>query len=104
MGIPHTSRSRRDDEHDGADYHFISRVQFEQDILARKFVEHGEYEKAYYGTSLDAIRTVVSSEKICVLNLHPPSLQQLKRWKTENLEQVDDDELEEIIERAREME
>lgn len=122
--IPHTSRPRRDEEHDGADYHFISRIQFEQDILARKFVEHGEYEKAYYGTSLDAIRSVVNSEKICVLNLHPqslrilknsdlmpyvvfvapPSLQQLKRWKTDNLEQVDDDELEEIIERAREME
>ncbi len=43
----------------------------EQDILARKFVEHGEYEKAYYGTSIQAIRAVVSSEKICVLNLHP---------------------------------
>ena len=80
---------------DGADYHFISRLQFEQDILARfniiiviiaintasitstiiitirKFVEHGEYEKAYYGTSLGAIRSVVNSEKICVLNLHP---------------------------------
>ena len=122
--IPHTSRTRRDDELDGADYHFITRLQFEQDILARKFVEHGEYEKAYYGTSLEAIRSVVNSEKICVLNLHPqslrilkssdlmpyvvfvapPSLQQLKRWKMENLEQVDDDELEEIIERAREME
>merc|ERR1719427_1283107 len=122
--IPHTSRTRRDDELDGADYHFISRLQFEQDILARKFVEHGEYEKAYYGTSLEAIRSVVNSEKICVLNLHPqslrilkssdlmpyvvfvapPSIQQLKRWKMENLEQVDDDELEEIIERAREME
>ena len=25
------------------------RLQFEQDILSRKFVEHGEYEKAYYG-------------------------------------------------------
>jgi len=122
--IPHTSRTRRDDEGDGADYHFITRLQFEQDILARKFVEHGEYEKAYYGTSLEAIRSVVNLEKICVLNLHPqslkilkssdlmpyvvfvapPSLQQLKRWKMENLEQVDDDELEEIIERAREME
>jgi len=122
--IPHTSRTRREEEQDGADYHFISRLQFEQDILARKFVEHGEYEKAYYGTSLGAIRSVVNSEKICVLNLHPqslkilkssdlmpyvvfvapPSLQQLKRWKMDNLEQVDDDELEEIIERAREME
>jgi len=122
--IPHTSRTRREDEADGADYHFISRLQFEQDILARKFVEHGEYEKAYYGTSIQAIRAVVSSEKICVLNLHPqslrilknsdlmpyvvfvapPSLVQLKRWKVNNLEQVDDEELEEIIKRAREME
>lgn len=40
---------RRDGEVPGQDYHFISRVQFEGDILARKFVEHGEYEKAYYG-------------------------------------------------------
>ena len=40
-------------------------------ISIRKFVEHGEYEKAYYGTSLGAIRSVVNSEKICVLNLHP---------------------------------
>merc|ERR1719187_650018 len=122
--IPHTSRTRRDDELDGADYHFITRLQFEQDILARKFVEHGEYEKAYYGTSLEAIRSVVNSEKICVLNLHPqslrilkssdlmpyvvfvapPSLHQLKRWKMENMESVNDAELEDIIERAREME
>jgi guanylate kinase len=28
--IPHTSRTRREDEADGADYHFISRLQFEQ--------------------------------------------------------------------------
>jgi len=122
--IPHTSRVRRDDETDGQDYHFITRLQFEQDILSRKFVEHGEYEKAYYGTSLEAIRAVVNLEKICVLNLHPqslrilknsdlmpyvvfvapPSLVQLKRWKMENLEQVDDEELEDIIKRAREME
>lgn len=40
---------RRDGEVLGKDYHFISRQQFEGDILARKFVEHGEYEKAYYG-------------------------------------------------------
>lgn len=33
----------------GVDYHFITRQAFEADILARRFVEHGEYEKAYYG-------------------------------------------------------
>lgn len=40
---------RREGEVLGKDYHFISRQQFEADILGRKFVEHGEYEKAYYG-------------------------------------------------------
>ena len=34
-----------------------------------RFVEHGEYDKQYYGTSLDAVRTVINSGKICVLNL-----------------------------------
>lgn len=66
-----TSRAKRDAEVDGSDYHFITRAQFEADIAAGKFVEHGEYEKNYYGTSLDAIRAVVNSGKICVLNLHP---------------------------------
>ena len=76
--FPDTSRPRRADEVDSQDYHFISRLTFEQDILARKFVEHGEYEKSYYGTSLEAIRSVVTQERICVLNLHPQSLRILK--------------------------
>ncbi|KAG0711456.1 MAGUK p55 subfamily member 5 [Chionoecetes opilio] len=122
--IPHTSRSRRDTESDGQDYHFISRTQFESDILARKFVEHGEYEKAYYGTSIAAIRAVVNSGKICVLNLHPlslkilkssdlkpfvvfvapPSLEKLRQKKQRLGEPVKDEELKETIEKAREME
>jgi len=44
-----TSRARREGEVPGVDYHFITRQAFEADILARRFVEHGEYEKAYYG-------------------------------------------------------
>lgn len=44
-----TSRPQREGEVPGQDYHFITRAQFEADILGRKFVEHGEYEKAYYG-------------------------------------------------------
>lgn len=63
---------------DGQDYFFISRAQFEEDILQRKFVEHGEFEKAYYGTSLQSIRAIVNAGKICVLNLHALSLKILK--------------------------
>jgi guanylate kinase len=46
-------------------------------ILGR-FVEHGEYERNYYGTSLSAIETVVQSGKICVLNLHVHSIPLLR--------------------------
>ena len=66
-----TSRPRKETENDGKDYHFVPRHVFEQDIAEHKFVEYGEYEKALYGTSLEAIRQVVSSGKICVLNLYP---------------------------------
>ncbi|XP_028967512.1 MAGUK p55 subfamily member 5 [Galendromus occidentalis] len=122
--IPHTSRPRKDSEADGADYHFISRAQFENDILNGRFVEHGEYEKNYYGTSLQAIRAIVHSGQICVLNLHPESLKILKRSdlkpyiifiappSLEKLRQnrvkvgasVKTEELKEIIEKARDIE
>lgn len=72
--IPHTSRTRENGEIDGSDYHFISRTQFETEAANGKFLEHGEYDKQFYGTSLDSIRTVVNSGKICVLNLQPTSL------------------------------
>ncbi|XP_058454998.1 protein PALS1 isoform X4 [Malaya genurostris] len=122
--IPHTSRPQREGEIPGQDYHFISRQQFESDILARKFVEHGEYEKAYYGTSLEAIRAVVASGKICVLNLHPqslkllrssdlkpytvlvapPSLEKLRQKRIRTGEPYKEEELKEIIATARDME
>ncbi|XP_066258082.1 protein PALS1 isoform X1 [Euwallacea similis] len=122
--IPHTSRARKDNEIDGQDYHFITRAQFEADILSRKFVEHGEYEKAYYGTSIDAIRSVVNSGKICVLNLHPqslkilrtsdlkpyvvfvapPNLENLKIKKDRLGESYKEEDLVDIIDKAREME
>ncbi|KAG8191323.1 hypothetical protein JTE90_006072 [Oedothorax gibbosus] len=120
--VPHTSRPKKDSEVNGVDYFFISRVQFEADIAAGKFVEHGEYQKSYYGTSLEAIRSVIRSGKTCVLNLHPqslhilkksdllpyvvfvapPSLDKLRANCLRNGEpNVRDSELREIIERAR---
>ncbi|XP_067941290.1 protein PALS1-like [Watersipora subatra] len=76
--IPHTSRMRREDEEDGKDYYFTAKHLFEADIRANKFVEHGHFQKDFYGTSLESIRQVVNSGKICVLNLHPQAIKSLR--------------------------
>lgn len=122
--VPHTSRPKKPEEIDGKDYHFASREIFERDINSNKFIEYGEFEKNLYGTSLDSVQTVVESGRICVLNLHPESLRILKQSdlkpyvvfvRPSNLEtlrqnlssqeiNLQDNQLKDIIEKAREME
>lgn len=48
-----------------------SRQMFRESVIVNRLTD-------YPGTSLEAIRTVVSSGKICVLNLHPQSLKLLR--------------------------
>ena len=67
--IADTSRPPRNGEIDGKDYHFISQSAFQSDINSHKFVEYGQFEGEYYGTSIDSIKAVTNS-KACVLNLH----------------------------------
>ncbi|OBS73803.1 hypothetical protein A6R68_15660, partial [Neotoma lepida] len=51
---------------------------FEADIAAGKFIEHGEFEKNLYGTSIDSVRQVINSGKICLLSLRTQSLKTLR--------------------------
>uniref|UniRef100_A0A671KXA9 Protein PALS1 n=1 Tax=Sinocyclocheilus anshuiensis TaxID=1608454 RepID=A0A671KXA9_9TELE len=67
--VPHTTRSRRDNEVNSRDYHFVSRQAFEMDSAAGKFIESGEFEKNLYGTSTDSVRQVINTGKICLLSL-----------------------------------
>jgi len=61
----------RSPEVNGQDYYFVTRAEFEADIADGRLVEYGEYEKHLFGTSMQAIRQVVNSGKICILNFHP---------------------------------
>lgn len=36
-----------------------------------RFVEHGEYRGNYYGTSLESVRSVLSKNKVCLLDVQP---------------------------------
>eukprot|EP00794_Sanderia_malayensis_P020603 gene20603-22636_t len=127
--IPHTSRPPKLGEMNGKDYFFISQDDFQRDIADHKFVEYGQYEGFYYGTSIEAIQKVINNGKVCVLNLHCqalpvlknsdlrpyvvfitlPSFDQLRKLRQSSGEPfnpnvtVKDDDLVDLIERAREM-
>lgn len=36
-----------------------------------RFVEYGEYKGNYYGTSLDSVRSILSKNKVCLLDVQP---------------------------------
>ncbi|XP_045066450.1 MAGUK p55 subfamily member 7 isoform X1 [Coregonus clupeaformis] len=76
--VPHTSRPKRNQENDGVEYHFISKNIFETDIHNNKFIEHGEYKGNYYGTSLDSVRSVLSKNKVCLLDVQPHTIKHLR--------------------------
>ncbi|XP_068195425.1 protein PALS1-like [Antennarius striatus] len=122
--VPHTTRSRRDGELGGRDYHFVSRQTFEAELAAGKLIESGEFEKNLYGTSTDSVRQVINTGKICVLCLHtqalkvlrssdlkpyiifiaPPSQERLRALLAKDNKSPKPEELRDIIEKAREME
>ncbi|XP_018588951.1 protein PALS1 [Scleropages formosus] len=122
--VPHTTRSRREGELNGRDYHFVSRQAFEADVAAGKFIELGEFEKNLYGTSIDSVRQLINTGKICVLCVHtqslkvlrcsdlkpyiifiaPPSQERLRALLAKENKNPKPEELRDIIEKAREME
>lgn len=57
--FPDTTRSKREYEVDGRDYHFVaSREQMEKDIQNHLFIEAGQYNDNLYGTSVASVREV----------------------------------------------
>lgn len=40
-------------------------------IALRRFLEYGEYKGNLYGTSIEAVKDVLSSGKICLVDIEP---------------------------------
>ncbi|CAH8587023.1 unnamed protein product [Dicrocoelium dendriticum] len=69
FSVSHTTRPIRLGEVDGKDYHFVSMAQMMQDISEGKFLEHAEFAGNMYGTSRAAVKQVMDSGRICVLDV-----------------------------------
>lgn len=74
-----TTRSKRDYEVDGRDYHFVaSREQMERDIQNHLFIEAGQYNDNLYGTSVASVREVAEKGKHCILDVSGNAIKRLQ--------------------------
>jgi guanylate kinase len=76
-----TTRQPRAGESNCKDYHFVTRPQFEADIVAGKFIEHAVFGGNMYGTSIAAVEQVSKGPhpKICILDIDRQGVQSVKR-------------------------
>ncbi|XP_056870827.1 MAGUK p55 subfamily member 3 isoform X2 [Takifugu flavidus] len=78
VAVPHTTRPKKPHEKEGVEYHFVTKQQFDADVLNNKFIEHGEYKENQYGTSIEAIRSVQAKNKMCIVDVQPEALKRLR--------------------------
>lgn len=64
-----TSRSPRNNEQEGVQYHFITKEQFEEKIKKGEFYEYDIHHENYYGTSKKLLNEKISSGKIIVKDI-----------------------------------
>ncbi|KAI6065001.1 MAGUK p55 subfamily member 4 isoform X2 [Aix galericulata] len=70
-----TTRVQKSYEMNGREYHYVSKETFENMVYSHRMLEYGEYKGYLYGTSVDAVRTVLDEGKICVIDLEPQGIQ-----------------------------
>eukprot|EP00002_Diphylleia_rotans_P003667 TRINITY_DN12559_c0_g1_i1.p1 TRINITY_DN12559_c0_g1~~TRINITY_DN12559_c0_g1_i1.p1 ORF type:complete len:226 (+),score=51.31 TRINITY_DN12559_c0_g1_i1:77-754(+) len=69
FSVSHTTRNPREGEKDGVHYHFVSRDKMLADIRDGLFLEHAEVHRNLYGTSFDAIRSILAQGRVCILDI-----------------------------------
>lgn len=73
-----TTRSPRNGEENGREYHFVTREQFLADIKDGKFLENAEFSGNLYGTSFKAVQDVQAAGKICILDIEMQGVKNVK--------------------------
>ncbi|PKC12253.1 guanylate kinase [Rhizophagus irregularis] len=79
FSVSHTTRSPRPGEENGVQYHFTSREEFVDLIKQDKFIEYAEFSGNLYGTSIDAVKSVLSQGKFCILDIELNGVKAVKK-------------------------
>jgi guanylate kinase len=88
MSVSATTRSKRPNEVDGRDYHFVSPAKFEQMIKAQEFFEHATVFEHRYGTPKKPVSEVLAKGGDVLFDIDWQGTQQLKERAREDLVSV----------------
>ncbi len=69
VSVSHTTRPPRPGEQDGVHYHFCDRDTFLRMVEAHAFLEHAEVFGNYYGTSRQAVDTLLAAGRYVLLDI-----------------------------------
>ena len=79
LSVSHTTRSRRDTEVDGVDYHFVDQTRFREMLSASDFLEHAEVFDNYYGTSASWVEKRLSEGNNVILEIDVQGAEQIRQ-------------------------
>jgi len=87
ISVSHTTRSPRDNEIDGVDYHFVSKKKFQDLIESNSFYEHAKIFENYYGTLKSEVNTIIKNNDI-LFDIDWQGTKQLSNFKNLNLVKI----------------
>lgn len=77
IAISTTTRSPRFPNEAG--YFFVTKSEFENQILAGDFLEYTQYNENYYGTSIKSIQDIWDQSKTAIVEINPTGFLSLKK-------------------------
>ncbi|KAJ2009796.1 guanylate kinase [Coemansia thaxteri] len=78
FSVSNTTRQPRANEVSGVDYHFLTREQFIAAIERKEFIEHAEFSGNMYGTTVQAVKDVADSGRMCILDIDVQGVKSVK--------------------------
>ena len=78
LSVSATTRAPRPGEHDGVDYHFLTRPEFDRRVAAHDFVEHADYAGRSYGTLRSELERRVRAGAPVVLEIEVQGARQVR--------------------------
>lgn len=79
VSVSHTTRGMRDGDVEGKDYFFVDRDTFESMIDSDRFLEYAEVFGNYYGTSVDAVESMLSDGCDVILEIDWQGAEQVRQ-------------------------